>query len=721
MATLQLQINAWDSGWPLGLVSNVDEPISSADGQSVSTTANSDVVIFDLDSASAIADIDTVNSITVTIRASGSITGGAEPGDPLMDVAVLIGGIGQGTESTGLLGASFSDRALTNVGWDSDWTQSQLNGMQIRVTSTRNGSAGTITNLWDIDTIDVVIDYTPLDPHVALPGVGSLIIAGKVPVSDLSDLFHQAQPAPANLILLPYEPWSDPVLEPASTALAIALKPVFANPLTEQLQINGWDSGWPVGLLSNIDEPSQSADGQVISTTEPGFDLVVLDFEDSTDIGLLDAVASIEFVIRIKVEVLGGGTLTDADVFVQPRINGVFKTAYALDVESAEGSFVNFTVNSDSNPFLNWDNAWEPPNNPLSNINGLQLYFTSSGTCTGVGCSVQFSLDTIDLIVTYASAGNKIAEPDATSLALSFAAPTLLEDSIRKPTNEALVLSGKSLTFVRDDSSQVSADHLIFSGQAPARISNHITLPSIGTLIAEGLAPIRLRDSIRMSAAGAAVLASQAPTVVHEFGSLRLPAEATLLLFEEAPLAEHSPDTVDGPGIGRALIDGKAVVIVETFDHLRDMPLGVLTLVPHLASLDSHTVIPAIDTLLLSGQAPVAVRGVHISVSNETLLFNGLVPLPATEFLTLTLAGHAPFTSAQAIVLPVVGNIVLTGYAPLALVATIAPFEDTLILNGQAPTVEIVTVLVTGLPRIISQTVVYDIEFIATPTDVLIG
>jgi hypothetical protein len=39
MATEILNINGWDSGWPTGSVSNVDEATAGADGASVSTTS----------------------------------------------------------------------------------------------------------------------------------------------------------------------------------------------------------------------------------------------------------------------------------------------------------------------------------------------------------------------------------------------------------------------------------------------------------------------------------------------------------------------------------------------------------------------------------------------------------------------------------------------------------------------------------------------------------
>ncbi len=61
MATEKLYPNGWDSGWPLGLLSNIDEPLNNPDGQTIATSSSNDDVTLDLDNT-AITDLDTVTT-----------------------------------------------------------------------------------------------------------------------------------------------------------------------------------------------------------------------------------------------------------------------------------------------------------------------------------------------------------------------------------------------------------------------------------------------------------------------------------------------------------------------------------------------------------------------------------------------------------------------------------------------------------------------------------
>lgn len=160
MATEILNINGWDSGWPTGSVANVDEAIAGADGALISTTTENDTVLLDLTST-VIADADTVNAVDITVRCR---EGAGSAGNNDIGVEFLIGGSVQGSQrDTAQLTTSFQNLSVSDVAWDSDWTAAQLNGAQVRLDAKQSGMPSSAT--WEVDCIDVVIDYTPAAGH----------------------------------------------------------------------------------------------------------------------------------------------------------------------------------------------------------------------------------------------------------------------------------------------------------------------------------------------------------------------------------------------------------------------------------------------------------------------------------------------------------------------------------------------------------------------------
>lgn len=145
--------NGDDSGWPTGSFLDIDEGIASADGSIMATTTTDDVLDVDLDD-SAIADADTVNSVTIKIHGR---TNGA--GTDMFMVDLLIGGVPQGVQQTGSnLGGSMATESFNDTGWNIDWTAAQLDGMQVRVTASQTAMPATVGH--EIDAIDVDVDYT---------------------------------------------------------------------------------------------------------------------------------------------------------------------------------------------------------------------------------------------------------------------------------------------------------------------------------------------------------------------------------------------------------------------------------------------------------------------------------------------------------------------------------------------------------------------------------
>ena len=165
MALDTLLPNGDDSGWPTGAFTDIDEGIASADAAVMSTTIDDDVLIVDL-TATTITDADTVNSVTVKIHGRSTGSGGKDT----FTVDFQIGGVDQGgPQVTGDLTGSHATYTLTDAAWDSDWTAAQLNGATLKIQATQTGKATAAT--WEIDAIDVDVDYTPAAAGISIPVV----------------------------------------------------------------------------------------------------------------------------------------------------------------------------------------------------------------------------------------------------------------------------------------------------------------------------------------------------------------------------------------------------------------------------------------------------------------------------------------------------------------------------------------------------------------------
>jgi hypothetical protein len=150
--------------WATGTFANIDNGINGGTPDDNTTIGSGDgeglVVNLDLVD-SAIVDGDTVNSVTIRARA---YTDGDADDNLLVDL--LIGGSPVGTQQeTGHLGVGIGNVAtytMTDaVGWDTDWTASQLDGMQVRFT-TEQGGMPAVLDIF-VTEVEVEVDYT-LEP-----------------------------------------------------------------------------------------------------------------------------------------------------------------------------------------------------------------------------------------------------------------------------------------------------------------------------------------------------------------------------------------------------------------------------------------------------------------------------------------------------------------------------------------------------------------------------
>lgn len=144
------------TGWT-GTGTDIDEGITAADGAEISSDADGEADIVTLGFAdTALSDSDTITQVDIVIR--GRVT--TDGGDEEFNVSFLIGGAAQGaTLASGIITSTHANYTLNDIGWNSDWTAAQLNGMQIEVAGLQAGMP--TANTWHIDTAQAVITYTP--------------------------------------------------------------------------------------------------------------------------------------------------------------------------------------------------------------------------------------------------------------------------------------------------------------------------------------------------------------------------------------------------------------------------------------------------------------------------------------------------------------------------------------------------------------------------------
>jgi len=701
MATEKLNISGWDSGWPTGFVSNVDEPIASADGSVVSTGLARDTVIFDLTDVVDIDDAGTVTGVTITIRARQSYTIFR---DGEFDVNFLIDGVSQGPGLTvDTLGTSLSNLVYVSAFWNQDWTVAQLNGAQVSVRTTNIGEVDDQT--WSIDCIDVDVTYDP--PLAITPDAEALALAGKVPLATTTLDHVWKAPAAETLALSGQAPTLDLSIATPVNATQLNGKPAYVNALTMQLQPNGWDSGWPTGFLANVDEPTASADGSTISTTLSG-DAVTFDLDNVTGtIVDADDVLSVSVVLRAA----GSAALWEegpepisfpANVWVEVLIGGV---SQGVITQTLSASQQNYTL-TDSD----WDQDWT-----VSQLNGMQVRVTSL-----FGDVVVFAIDAIDVIVEYANQSPLSASPGVVTRSLTGAAPSLKYDRFIGPAAETLTLNEQTPSLLRSYNERPFEVQRRLNPKLPFRIVDFIRQPSVGGVVIDGKAETLTVNHLASPAAETLALTGQVPVSAAVADHVANPPRRELVLEPESVLVPVTNSAAFIVPRVKQYLTGK-VPTASTTRHVWENPaVGGLTLSGQANSLaGSVGRTPALGTLSLGGQAPLVVRGTVLTMNNASLTLSGGQPQLGLLPDALALAGQAPtldYTVALAL-----GTLTLTGKAPpVVLVSATMPETGTLTLSGKVPTLGFSTQLTPGLPGLISLSVDYGIELIGTPTDIVV-
>ncbi len=151
MATEKLNFNAIQSqGSWTGVITDIDEAISGADGSSMDSVVDADPL--DLDCTdSAVADADTVTNITIVVRAKkiGSNNDG-------LAVSLLIGGVSQGTVNTNLLTTSFTNETVNDAAWNVDRSAAEMDGLEVRCQTRTTGMPHSPDIQLDCGDVDVI-------------------------------------------------------------------------------------------------------------------------------------------------------------------------------------------------------------------------------------------------------------------------------------------------------------------------------------------------------------------------------------------------------------------------------------------------------------------------------------------------------------------------------------------------------------------------------------
>lgn len=697
MAIETLNISGWDSGWPLGFISNADEAVVDADGSAVATNFASDVVIFDLDNVTTIDALDVVTAVDITVRCNASNISHV----PYLRVELLIGGISRGFDLTSTLNQVYVNEFLSNGNWDQNWTVAQLNSAQVRVTSDAVGGGSGPTE-WRIDCIDVVVTYTAIDPITREPAEATLALTGEAPLRDVSEDSPVEDPAeyPATLNgKVPVLDTGIPVV--AAGDLELIGNPSYIDTQLLQLQINGWDAGWPYGFVSNVDEPSANADGSTVGTPFVS-DTVVFDLDNVTGIiDDLDTVLSVTMVVRAYslwiVQPPEPGF--PARISVELLVNG---SSYG----GVSQQLTNTTPQNFSLSVAGWNQDWSE-----AQLNSMQVRVR-----TTFGDFIEALIDTIDVVVEYIPQSPILARIDEGSLSLTGKVPDTLINSIEVPTDGALALAGTTSVVLERDVELPPQALLRFTKTTPTLLINHIGQPAAYTMALNEQTPLRISNNPEDPGAGSMALSGKVPTFdftyVREIAatSITLNGRQVLKLTAGLISVENGQVVLAGDAPEPSLSDNRRYLPPSS-------PMVLAGSAPALSY--GRPVAPTAGTLSLAGVVSTLSYGSYIVPPAGSLTFTGFAPTDYLGPATLILAGTTPgIATVNAPVIPL-GTLALTGRLPYYEHGTKLVDQAVLTFNRTAPTLVFSSGLV-GKPGIISLTVDRDIEIIATPTDIVV-
>jgi hypothetical protein len=529
MATETLIINAIDSAFsdPNGAVTDIDEAVADADGSSYGTTTENDVADFGLTTPTLIEDADTVNSVTITVRAKKGGTASNER----FNVDLLIGGAVQGTQATtGNLTTSFANyTGINDTGWNSDWTLAQLTGMQVRLTAVQLGMAG--TQVTDLDCIDVIVDFTEAaGDETVLPPKGDLTLTGYIPVTGPDFAIN---------------------FDGVDDAIGIA-------------DIHDFDgtASFTVEIRMQADATQINAFGRLIaktSSTDTGWDILVNDAAQRVEFGR-DNVDGQEFASKAFVDdtphhVAGVYDGTDLQVFVDgvggtkvgsSRSLPTSTSLLRLGRPSTTPGVGEFTGILDEVRI--WDhartsaeiNAYKKTRLTGSESGLVGLWRLNEGTRTTIKDKVSGGSD------------GTFSDGDPTWVVSPFPA---LESYVASPPKGDLTLTGYIPTITNESAS-----------------GDKIVLPGKGDLTLTGYIPtlVQTFDHLLLPANGDLTLTGFLPTLVETDNKLAETPKGDLTLTGFLPVLAETDNKLAEPGNGDLTLTGFLPVLVETDNKLAE-------------------------------------------------------------------------------------------------------------------------------------------------------
>ena len=704
MATEKLNITGWDSGWPTGLITNVDEAIADADGQRVQTSNRNDVVIFDFGPTTALTDGDTVTAVDITIRAR--VLNATVPAH--FDVELLIGSVSQGLDGgPPPLQTFWSNGFYTKASWDADWTVAQLDGAQVKITS-RQDSVSAET--WYIDCIDLDITYT-VNAQTVAPTVGALALSGAAPTLVFAGGFHQARPAAGTLALTGQSPTLNASYVVPKKAIRLRPTPSYLNPLEVRFNPDGWDSGWPTGFITNIDEPVASADGQTISSSID-LDEVVLDFEPpSSVLTVSDTVLSVTYLVRFRQPGITAppGSINTTALIESVPVIGITETGSASFLDQL---FAFNTLNQ--NGFVDGQAVpWT-----AAQLDTFQLRIRNVHTSG----NTEMFVDAVDLIITYVPQSPLLFTPAATSIAFATTAPAIGKETITAPSAGSVALSTTTPTLFRTALEYPGEETLILGRKTPKRIVNFFRLPSLKTMSLSGKSLIRITNNIELPIVGSIALSGDAPTIAVAANTTRSPARRRLQMVPQAVLLQTFTNTSIGGQPAEGVYEGQAPTAVRTTSRWITVAKRALLLSKYApVKVQGKVRAPAVRTLSLTPAAANAGLSIVVPVAAATIVVATAAPQLGLLPARLSLTGLQPTFERGTTFFPAAKALSLAAKTPIRLVGkTPDPLTGALQLTSFAPTFEFSNPLGSGFSQILSLTIDYRVEFIATPTVTLI-
>ena len=462
---------------------------------------------------------------------------------------------------------------------------------------------------------------------------------------------------------------------------------------------------WDNGLFSNIDEAVANADGQYIGTSL-NFDLTGIEFNDPVDLNSLSNISDIRLELRAR--------WSDVPADSEQQINDGLGNSISVDLiinnispgpivvgMTDDGLWVNHDVHKPE-----WDSYWDAEDLDTARV-------TLTAYCYGGG---GIHVDALELIITYTDQAPISITPDPGALTLTpQAGPVDFYEQFARPAVLELDFAGQApsldLLMVRQP------------GEALLRFTETVSLldttlsPAAAALTLGGQALIASRNETAAPAVEELDFTGQAPTATATDNHFGAPPRLELRLDTDAPASNPTNDHFAIPSRLRVLLVTQLPVLDLTENFILTLSGGSLTLtgLPPVPIQGTVTT-PAAASLSLTTAALDVVPGFFEAPPAGSLSLAGYTVNFDNTDAALLLTGHSP-TALDTVLRPVGGAaLTLAGKVPLSLNAAEYTPEATLVLAGQAPTVDISTSFLQGsVSRLQRLTVDYTFESLGNP------